>query len=244
MNEDRDFVDEYHAVNPYIMIQPKKEKSKTTLTIVITVSITLSLSIGGGILYLWASNLAEYNTDGDLSLPRPTPIYTGVSALITLESYTVDYGEDRTRLDYEVYWDDDNTGVFESGQICSAWEYYRNSDANIEQTVDKYCREYTEDRPHQVSITACLYDAEDNQYDIHFGDDEWGSCVIWRNIDIEPSFESWRASCSGTQSGEYLSGLRTFSASGLDDSDSNEYNGKVDFTIQLEYAYDCVFDEE
>lgn len=183
------------------------------------------------------------NSTGDLTLKRPTPVMTGVNVIVTLDSYKVDYGNDGGTIYYEVYWDDDNTGEFEEGVKCSAWDRHYNSQSNIEQNIGKYCRINTDDKSHQASLTACLFDDDDNKYDIYSEDSDYGSCLISRNLDIEPKFYSWKAQCSDTTSGSYTETNRAISWSGLEDNDDNQYNGVVNFSIDLEYEFDCVVNE-
>ena len=166
-----------------------------------------------------------------------TAVMTDVKVLLSLDTYEVDYGKDEERLNYEVYWDDENTGEFEVGNLCAGWDRYENSDANIEQTINKVCRINIENLEHQVGLTACLYH-EDEQYDIYSGDSEYGSCVLWQDVNVKP--DMGYTFCSSALGGTKTNTVGMKSTSGLDDNDDNQYNGKVTFSYTLEYTYDCV----
>ena len=186
--------------------------------------------------------VAVLNQEEEQYIPAKsyTAVMTDVKVLLSQDYYTVDYGEDGERLYYEVYWDDDNSGEFQVGELCKSWNYYENSDANIKQAADKVCRIDIEDLEHQVGLTACMYDGQDNKYDIYSGDSEYGSCVMWDNQNIEPSALMGYVNCYSTIGGTTESYPHAMVADGLNDDDSNQYNSKLEFTWTLEYTYDCI----
>ena len=134
---------------------------------------------------------------------------------ITLSTFTprgIPSGDD---IDLEFTWDDENTGEFEAGQLCTTW--VRSDGDDIEINSGKECIIDIGDESHQVSITACArVDSESNgdggsDVDIYNEDTTYGSCLILRNRDI-----------SGTSS-------NTQNYNGLDDNDGQdiEYHGHL-----------------
>jgi len=157
------------------------------------------------------------------TIEKPAEWVSDYKAKITFSTFTPRGIPSSTDVDLEFTWDEENTGEWEAGVLCSTWG--RSEGDDVELSLGKECIIDIADESHQISFTACArVDSESNgdgssDVDIHPNDHPYGSCVIVKDIHVGD---------------ETTSKIQQYN--GLDDNDGNDteyYHGHLVIDIDI-----------
>ncbi|MDP6863827.1 MAG: hypothetical protein QGG96_00245 [Candidatus Poseidoniaceae archaeon] len=193
----------------------------------LTVALVLVATIGGGAL------------EDSYSLE-----YDHATGYLYIDHIKVDNGEDDRLFEVEVFYDERNRYEYRTGEECDALEYY---DTPRTYYLEELCALYYVDPfVEEVTFGACAeYVSSDRSYDISPNNQYATGCLKWQGSIANPSIEpSWGLEEECTYYGEIIEDemvlAKFISWSGIDDGDSNSYNGEVDFTLAFVLSYECI----
>lgn len=235
---DIDFLNRSQATLP-----PKKFKKSFIWLVVVPVGIVaISVVLAGFNSVFLSSVITEDGPSYSLSL-------TSASVDVKFQQLDTEGGPSDKDIKLELYFDDEDTGQFENGEICSTLMRHHSDKQNY--SLSKSCDFETKaieggswsSDSHSVSITVCVSElSSGDKFDIYSGDSEGGSCVIYRSISLDYyGTVAYGSDCNydkDTVTKRAFSG-KTIAPSGLNDNDLNEWNAKFSSILTIEQYYVC-----
>ncbi|MDA9722759.1 hypothetical protein N9U53_01545 [Euryarchaeota archaeon] len=219
----------------------KKASKKVYVFSAIIIVVVILVPI---IMYLLSANLAESET----KYPSYSVERTSASVEISFEQIETDGGPVNNDVVLEIYFDDENTGEFETGDKCSNVFRHKSDQSNY--TLSKKCNFNTKtlepfsSDSHSVSITVCVYEQSTEEYfDIYSGDSEGGSCIIFRDFPLDYAYTSgysWNCNYDQQTFSEGSNNERVIQTRGIDDGDSNPWNADFKSSISVKQSYKCI----
>lgn len=164
-----------------------------------------------------------------------------------ITEFEADNGEPDRMIELTVYYDERNRGTVNTGEDCTALIYY---DMPRTYYVEELCFLYLNTDPYteQATFTFCAeYVASGQDYDLYSEASSSIGCVWYTNVFLFPPYlldpedEPTADQCS--EDGELIesgmTGGALKEASGLEDGDSNAYNGRLEAMLTFTITYQC-----